>query len=279
MPRLRDYTLGGPVVGRHAVALIAAQHGRSTASRYTRRRTRQSCWILNVDGRVQPSGSLVSVVMRAYVLLFAVVRVDLRDAGVGQGLREVGRALPRHDPAVVAHRGVRARPEAVRDRTGAPPPTLRPDLCDPGFGAVFGSLLDSKTTRWFLALRTGLRLVPWPWLTCVMLPSRPLRNICRAPRFPVPRGRRWIRRRIRPVARPSDYVRARWIVRKYSCRSGVFEEPASPDARAIPSGVASLPLSNANARPDDATAGLALSPASATGVCRLHDVGTRCSPR
>src|SRR5262245_66658809 len=71
--------------------------------------------------------------------------------------------------------------------TGAPSTVLPTQICAiPVSAPVFGSLLDSKAIRLFLALRTGFRLVPRPWLTCVAVPPRPLRKIWRAPGFPVP---------------------------------------------------------------------------------------------
>src|SRR5262249_2702822 len=69
-------------------------------------------------------------------LRLRVVGVDLRDAGVGQAIRgEICRALERHDAAVVAHRGIRARTEALRDGDRrAADGVADPDLRDPGVG-------------------------------------------------------------------------------------------------------------------------------------------------
>src|SRR5262249_57514510 len=71
--------------------------------------------------------------------------------------------------------------------TGGPPKVLPTQICAiPVSAPVFGSLLDSKAIRPFLALRTGLRLVPRPWLTPLTVPSRPVGKIWPAPGFPVP---------------------------------------------------------------------------------------------
>src|SRR5262249_34946247 len=132
---LRDDALGGAVVRGYAEPLIAAQHVvvRDAAAHeghppilltFEGRRQGAAEWIDRVGGEAREGLGL------------RVVGVDLRDAGVGQAVGgEIRRARERHDATVVAHRGVRARAEALRDGNWWPAEgAADPDLRDAGIG-------------------------------------------------------------------------------------------------------------------------------------------------